>query len=151
MDFSGSASTKGIHIRENTGWTYFNSNVNGGTLANKNGWALGWNKSAGDGESNLVYNTSAGGNPRLAFGSFSGSIYAEEMSLKGGKLGIGTTSPFSAFHVTSGASATTTVTIGSIGLTSSKGCVNMNRSDGGAGSFYINPAGVMVTEPNYCR
>jgi hypothetical protein len=68
-----------------------------------------------------------------------------------GSIGIGTTSPFSIFHVTSGASATTTVTIGSIGLTSSKGCVNMNRSDGGAGSFYINAAGVMVTEPNYCR
>jgi hypothetical protein len=53
--------------------------------------------------------------------------------------------------VTSGASATTTVTIGSIGLTSSKGCVNMNRSDGGPGSFYLNAAGVMVSEANYCR
>jgi hypothetical protein len=68
-----------------------------------------------------------------------------------GEVGIGTTTPFSKFHVTSGASATTTATIGSIGLTTSKSCVNMNRSDGGASSFFINAAGVMIVETNYCR
>lgn len=68
-----------------------------------------------------------------------------------GNVGIGTSSPFSILHVTSGASATTTVSIGSIGLTTSKGCVNMNRSDGGPGSFYLNSSGALVSEPNYCR
>ncbi len=71
--------------------------------------------------------------------------------LDNGRVGIGTTTPFSTFHVTAGANATTTTSIGSIGLTTSKGCVNMNRSDGGAGSFYLNAAGTIVSEANYCR
>lgn len=66
-------------------------------------------------------------------------------------IGIGTTTPYSRFHVTQGANATSTVTIGEIGLSTSKGCVNMNTSAGGAASFYINAAGVMVVENNYCR
>ena len=66
-------------------------------------------------------------------------------------VGIGTTTPQSRLHISSGASATTTVTIGELGLTTSKGCINMNRSDGGAGSFYLNSSGVLVSEANYCR
>ncbi len=68
-----------------------------------------------------------------------------------GNLGIGTTTPATKLHISSGASATTTVTIGELSLTSSKGCVNINRSDGGAGSFYLNGAGALVSEANYCR
>ncbi len=68
-----------------------------------------------------------------------------------GNTGLGTSTPFSKLHVTSGANATTTISIGEIGLTSSKACVNMNRSDGGAGSFYINSAGALTSEANYCR
>ena len=69
-----------------------------------------------------------------------------------GTVGIGTTTPATRLQISSGASATTTVTVGELGLTSSKGCVNMNRADGGAGSFYINAAGTgFVVEPNYCR
>ncbi len=69
----------------------------------------------------------------------------------GGNVGIGTTTPATRLHVSSGASATTTVTIGELGLSSSKGCVNINRSDGGAGSFYLNAVGAIVSEANYCR
>lgn len=68
-----------------------------------------------------------------------------------GTVGVGTTTPYSKFHVTSGASATTTVSIGEIGDATSKGCVNMKRSDGGAASFFITAAGVMVVETTYCK
>jgi hypothetical protein len=68
-----------------------------------------------------------------------------------GRTGIGTSSPSTQLHVSSGANATTTITVGELGLNTSKACVNMNRSDGGAGSFYLNSAGVIVSEANYCR
>lgn len=61
-----------------------------------------------------------------------------------------TTSPYKGMHISNGASATTTVTIGELGLTTSKSCVNMNDNTGNAASFYIR-AGVMVVEANYCR
>ena len=69
-----------------------------------------------------------------------------------GKVGIGTTTPQSQLQVTSGANATTTVTIGELGLTSSKTCINANRVNGQPSSFYVNSAGTgIVVEPNYCR
>ncbi|HEY4499292.1 MAG TPA: hypothetical protein VJH94_04510 [Candidatus Paceibacterota bacterium] len=64
--------------------------------------------------------------------------------------GIGTTTPTTKLHVSNGASATTTVTIGELWLTTSKACVNMNQADGSAGSFYIM-GGAIVVENNYCR
>ncbi len=67
------------------------------------------------------------------------------------KVGIGTTTPATTLHISAGASATTTVTIGELGLTTSKACVNMNRSDGGPASFFINGAGVMVVSTSYCQ
>jgi hypothetical protein len=69
----------------------------------------------------------------------------------GSNVGIGTTIPSTKLHVTSGANATTTVTVGSLGLTTSKSCVNMNRSDGSAASFFIDAAGVMIVETTYCK
>lgn len=68
-----------------------------------------------------------------------------------GNVGIGTSTPQSRLQVTSGASATTTVTIGSLGLTSSKSCVNMNAADGSASSFYVSAAHTLIVEANYCR
>lgn len=65
--------------------------------------------------------------------------------------GIGTTTPATKLQISSGANATTTVSIDELGLTSSKACANMNRSDGGAGSFFINAAETLVAETNYCR
>ena len=53
--------------------------------------------------------------------------------------------------VNQGASATTTVNIGSLGLSSSKSCVNMQTSVGTQASFYINAAGTIVSELNPCR
>ncbi len=68
-----------------------------------------------------------------------------------GNFGIGTSTAQTKLQVTSGASATTTVTVGELGLTSSHACVNMNRVDGTAASFYITAAGAMKVETNYCR
>ncbi len=70
--------------------------------------------------------------------------------LTGGNVGIGTTTPATKLQISSGASATTTITIGELGLSSSKACVNMNQADGSPGSFYI-AGGVMKVESNYCR
>lgn len=67
-----------------------------------------------------------------------------------GNVGIGTTTPFSKFHVTAGASATTTSSFASIGLTSSKSCFNVNQADGSAASFYF-VGGAMIIETNYCK
>jgi len=67
-----------------------------------------------------------------------------------GNVGIGTTTPNTRLHVSSGASATTTVSVGELGLTTSKACVNMNQADGSPGSFYLM-GDAMVVEGNYCR
>jgi len=63
------------------GWNYFRGN-GGVAPANVTGIALSWNKSAGDGESNIVYNTSAGSNPRLSIASYDGTTYTEQFSIK---------------------------------------------------------------------
>lgn len=66
---------------------------------------------------------------------------------------VGTSTPSSSvgdFIFTSGASATTTINIGEIGLTTSKSCVNMNTNTGSAASFYI-VGGSIVVEANYCK
>jgi hypothetical protein len=67
-------------------------------------------------------------------------------------IGIGTTTPKSPLHVSAGAvSGTTTISIGEIGSTTSKACINMQTSAGTAASFFINAAGTMVTELNACK
>jgi len=81
----------------------------------------------------------------IALGNSSAKVWVP------GTVGIGTSSPATQLQVTSGASATTTVTVGSLGLSSSKACVNMNAVDGSASSFYVNAAHQLVVEANYCR
>lgn len=68
-----------------------------------------------------------------------------------GEVGIGTTTPTSRLHISAGANATTTATLGELGLSTSKGCINMNTSAGTPASFYINAAGLIISELNYCR
>ncbi|MFA6459339.1 MAG: hypothetical protein WCV79_03015 [Candidatus Paceibacterota bacterium] len=67
-----------------------------------------------------------------------------------GNVGIGTTTPYSKFHVTSGASATTTSNFGEVGVTSSKSCFNTKNSVGADISFYFVGT-AMVVENNLCR
>lgn len=78
---------------------------------------------------------------------------ATRMVIQGnnGKVGIGTSSPASILHVSSGASATTTVEFGAQS-TGAKTCFNVRSADGGESSFYINAAETaFVIEPNRCR
>ncbi|MCP4457315.1 MAG: hypothetical protein GY816_04715, partial [Cytophagales bacterium] len=76
-------------------WVYFTNNIAGSSNNPKStkGLAFGYNRSGGSGESIINYNKGSGGNPRLDFTSYDGTTYAREMTLKDGKLGIGTTSP----------------------------------------------------------
>ncbi len=81
-----------------------------------------------------------------------GTNEIERMRIGGdGKIGVGTKSPASIFHVSGGSSATTTITIGEINAAGSKSCVNMNTSAGTASSFYINADNQMVVEAGYCK
>lgn len=68
-------------------------------------------------------------------------------------LAVGTTTAFSTNSVetlTAGASATTTLNWGSIGLSTSKVCVNIQTSAGTVGSFYMNGAGSIVSQLGAC-
>jgi hypothetical protein len=68
----------------------------------------------------------------------------------GSNLGIGTTSPVGKLHVTAGASATTTVSFGTIGASGSKVCHNTKNTDGTDISFYFVGT-TMVVENNLCN
>jgi hypothetical protein len=87
------------------------------------------------------------GDVRLTVGDEGGVVVA---SFGFDGVGIGTTSPFSKFHVTAGASATTTVNFGSVGLTSSKACFNTKNTVGSDISFYFVGTS-MVVENRLCR
>ena len=68
-----------------------------------------------------------------------------------GNIGIGTTTPYSRFHVSQGASATTTVNFGEVGSATSKACFNTKNVAGSDISFYFNAANALVVESNLCR
>ena len=67
-----------------------------------------------------------------------------------GNVGIGTSTPQGILTITKGASATTTVSIGELGLSTSKACVNIQTSAGTAGYFYLNSAGTIVSGLGAC-
>ncbi len=142
-----------LHVNgfNSSGWSYFSGNVNGaGNPLNIQGLAFGWNKSAGAGESLIVYNTSLGGYPRLSFNSFNGTTFSEEMTLVGGKLGIGINNPQEKLHIANGAVMASDPTFNSINVKidgTSVPIIKFTRWTGGGseqhnafvGQFY-NPA-----------
>lgn len=67
-----------------------------------------------------------------------------------GNVGVGTTTPTTKFHVTSGASATTTVNFGEVGSATSKSCFNTKNTAGTDISFYFVGT-TMTVESNLCR
>jgi hypothetical protein len=71
-------------------------------------------------------------------------------TISNAKIGIGTTSPLTRFHVTSGASATTTVSFGEVGNSTSKACFNTKNTAGTDISFYFVGTS-MIVESNLCR
>lgn len=104
----------------------------------------------------LVHTPTNIANAFAIFNSALNLVFGVDTNQSTSWFGVGTTTRSTTggqntFSVTAGPSATTTVTVGDIGVATSKGCVNMNRSDGGAGSFYLNPAGALTSEANYCK
>ena len=95
---------------------------------------------------------SATGSNQLNIGNllFGTGIDGTGTTLSLGNIGIGTSTPFSKFHVTSGTSATTTITYGSIGDTTSKVCHNTKNTAGADISFYFVGTS-MVVENNKCN
>lgn len=67
-----------------------------------------------------------------------------------GNVGIGVTVPISKLHVTSGASATTTVNFGTVSDVTSFACFNTKNTAGADISFYFVGT-TMVVENNSCR
>lgn len=97
---------------------------------------------------------SAGNVPsNLTFGTTLTDAFAtERMRITStGNVGIGTTTPYSRFHVSRGASATTTVNFGEVGSATSKACFNTKNTSGADISFYFNAANALVIESNLCR
>jgi hypothetical protein len=115
----------------NTGnWINFYNNVGagGGTPPSSvnSGLLFGWNPSDGLGESQILYGTGVGA-PRLDFGRWSGTTKAIDMSLNGGNVGVGTTSPGAKLEVnggiklTSGSGGSITFADGTVQTTAANG------------------------------
>jgi hypothetical protein len=71
---------------------YFGTNSSSSNPAPNFGLTIGWNKSGGGGESNIVYGTGLGSSPVLAFGSSDGTTYTERARIdSSGNLLVGRT------------------------------------------------------------
>lgn len=102
------------------------------------------------------FGSGATGNYIVANGPSSQQIYLRANGMTifntgvSNNFGFGTTTCPNKICISKGVSATTTITIGELGDTTTKGCVNMNQANGAAGSFYL-AGGVMKVENNYCK
>jgi len=68
-------------------YCYFSSNCGGQDPQNVEGLALGWNKSNGNGEANLIWNSSTGASSNLIIGEFDSSTYTARLHfVKGGGI-----------------------------------------------------------------
>jgi len=97
----------GPDVTNANAWVYLQGNANG--VANpstevRQGLMLTWNPSGGQGESQLLYGTRLGSTPRLDFGRWDGATKTIDMTLNGGNVGIGTTTPQNQLAVASQAS-----------------------------------------------
>jgi hypothetical protein len=75
---------------------YFATNSDSASAAPNFGLTVGWNRSGGGGESNIVYGTGVGSTPALAFSSSDGTTVTERARIDpSGNLLVGTTSAIS--------------------------------------------------------
>jgi hypothetical protein len=107
-------------------WAYIHGNVGGANPSSSSitGLAFGWNRSGGGGESHILYGTGAGGATRLVLGSWNGSSIGPTLTVRDGKVGIGTESPRAPLEVSGGPS----FSVGNYGY----------LNTGGAGAFSGN-------------
>jgi len=122
------------------------ANISYLNLIVSNNLVLGWSATNGDGSpdtgfSRLKANVVAVGN---------GTANDTTGTLVAAKVGVGTTTPYSKFQVTSGANATTTVNFGEVGVSTSHACFNTKNTAGTDISFYFVGT-TMVVENNLCR
>ncbi len=92
----------GPEVLNENAWVYFQGNANGvlnPSAAVKQGLMLAWNPSGGQGETQLLYTTGLGGDPRLDFGRWDGKTKVIDVTLQNGKVGIGTNAPHSILDV----------------------------------------------------
>lgn len=93
-----------LHVATFAQYSYFASNSATATLSDIQGLQIGWNRSAGNGETLLIYNKGAGSDGGLVFANNNGGSYAERMRLTdSGNLGLGTSTPNANLQVTSAA------------------------------------------------
>ena len=96
-------------------------------------------------------NTPNNGDTALVFANQKSGALAESLRIDtAGFVGVGTSTPFSRLHVTSGANATTTVNFGEVGSATSKACFNTKNTAGADISFYFVGTAI-VTEASLCK
>jgi hypothetical protein len=89
---------------------YFGTNSSSSNPAPNFGLTIGWNKSGGGGESNIVYGTGLGSSPALAFGSSDGTTYTERARIdSNGYFLVGTTAALGSCLTTKNNSGSTAV------------------------------------------
>jgi len=78
----------------NASGKYFSVQSNLGSAVNPGsdyGLHVGWNRSGGSGETNIIWGTGVGGNPVLTFATWDGSTYLQRMTIdSSGNVGIKT-------------------------------------------------------------
>jgi hypothetical protein len=130
-------------------WARIGGNVGNATppwTVNPSGIFLGWNKSSGGGEANLVFPsgwTSAG----LAIAGWDGTTYSEHMRVfKDGNVGIGTSAPGQALEVvrTNGGGVGPTIKLRNLG----NGTADQNNIDFSTGNL-TNGSEVRARISNY--
>jgi hypothetical protein len=93
LEISGNAGSLGLlgipTVAPGNNWAVFAGNVGGYMPPSSRGLNVGWNRSNFQGETNLVYGSSAGTTPRMEIGSWDGSTYKSEMVIRAGNVGIG--------------------------------------------------------------
>jgi len=100
---SSPGANSALEISGNQKYLSVTTNVGAGGAANpsvSNALHLGWNRSNGDGESNIIYGTGLGGGPGLEIASWDGTTYTSRVKVNSaGNVGIGTNNPTTLFDV----------------------------------------------------